>query len=461
MNKKYKVMTFKKTCLVNLVFIICSLSVFAQGKMVMNLEQMLEFAKQNNYEINEANLEKLKSEQKIREVRGNGLPQVNSEIDYKQYLKLPTSIFPGAVFGSPDDMAIAFGKKHNVDVSFQFSQLLFSLKYINGLKTAKKAYEINGLQVEKAQIEMVDLLLTEYYNLMAIYKNLEIIESNMKSLNQMKKKIKALASSGLALQTDLDKITINISSIQANKEQLLAAVNVQTNNLKYIIGLDSSKDLQVDTSNFNKMFQVDNLVENNKKGLNVENLTDIKLIDKAVELNKLQIKTEQAEKYPNIALYGSYMYQGIRDEFNFLEGGHDWFNVQVVGVKATIPIFTGFSNNARIKSAKYEMQISQGRKKKAISGLKLQYSNALMEYNSSIRNCQIQKQNIDLAKNVRHLEEVKYNEGMSTLTDLLISEKELRNTEINYAQNFITMKQAEIKLLKSKGQLFNYQLLNK
>ncbi len=450
----------KKIIFIHLLLITVFLKITAQEKQSMNLEQMLEFAKQNNYQINEAILQKQKSDAKINEVRGMGLPQIKSEVDYKNYLELPKTIVPASMLGSDEDMEFSFGKAHNMDISAQFSQLLFSLKYINGLKTAKKASEISSLQVEKAHIEMVHLLITEYYNLMAIYKNLEIIESNMESLDQMKSKIRALVSGGVALKTDLDKISINYTNLKANKDQIVSAINVQTNNLKYIIGLDASVELTVDTTNFYKIFQDVNLSECITEDVSFNDLNDIKLLNNVIELNNLQIKTQQAAKYPNVALYGSYVYQGIRDEFNFFDKNQNWFNVQLIGIKATIPIFTGLSNNAKIKSAKYEMQITQNQKQKALSGLQLQYSNAIMQYNSSVRNCLIQRDNIDLAKEVRHQEEVKYNQGISTLTDLLISESDLRNAEINYAQNFITMKQAEIDLLKSKGQLLNYQITN-
>ncbi len=70
--------------------------------------------------------------------------------------------------------------------------MLFSLEYINGVKTAKKAIEINKLNKQQADEEMTQLLLKEYYNLIAIYKNLEIINSTMTSLSQMKNKINSL-----------------------------------------------------------------------------------------------------------------------------------------------------------------------------------------------------------------------------------------------------------------------------
>jgi len=74
-----------------------------------------------------------------------------------------------------------------------------------------------------------------------------------------------------------------------------------------------------------------------------------------------------------------------------------------------------------------------------------------MTYQSSMKNCRIQHENVELAKRVKKQEEVKYNEGIGTLTDYLISESDYRNAQINFVQNFLNMKKAEIDLLKSSG----------
>lgn len=453
-------MSSRKFHLTKLCLLFLSASLVAQEKQVMNIRQMITFALSNNFEIKEADIAKQQSEQNIKEVRGSGLPQVKSEIDFKDYLTLPTTIFPGDKLGMEQDLEVSIGKKYNADASVQVSQLLFSLKYINGLKTAKKVSEIRTLEVENAQIETVHLLLTEYYNLLAIYKNLEIIESNMTSLDEMRNKISALVEGGVALKTDLDKIEVNYANLLASKEQVTAAINVQTNNLKYIMGMDGGTTLAVDTSNLYQTFNDIELIKSGDEDFSFENLTKVKMLDKSLELQELQIKNEQSEKTPTVALYGSYIQQAMRDEFDLFDGSKDWYPVKVVGVKATIPIFSGFSNQAKIKSAQLEKQLTESQKQHVLTGLKLQYSNALMQYNASVKNCIIQHKNIDLAREVRLQEEVKYNEGMTTLTDVLSTENDLRNAEINYVQNYLITKQSIIDLLKAKGELLKYTAQN-
>ncbi len=450
-------MTIRSTYLLSILFMINIFSTNAQEKYIMNLKQMLEFAEQNNYEIRSAEIEKLKSEQLIKDVRGNGLPKIESSLEYKDYLKKATMILPGALTGVPEapDIVAQFGKKYNLDAGVQASQLLFSLGYIRGVQIAKKASEIKSLQKDKAKIEVIQLLATEYYNLMAIYKNLEIIDNNLKSLEQTRQRTKNLVDGGLALYTDLNRIEVNYASLQSQREQIIAGIDVQTNNLKYIIGLDTQTELLVDTSNISNLFsyQPSNLPIRKKEELNFENLNEIKLINQNIELNKLQIKQARSQVTPTLAAFASHTYQAQRDEFNFTNPDKDWFKVSVVGFNATIPILSGFSNRAKIKTAKLELQNSQILKDQSYSGLEIQYLNALMQYNTCLKNCLVQQKSIELAKDVKNQTELKYNQGLSTLTDLLIAEQELRSAEVNYVKNCISMNQAEVDLLKSQGTL--------
>jgi len=82
----------QKVIFILLVVTTFNFRISAQEKKIMNLEQLLEFAKTNNYQIKDANLQELKSEATFKEVVGNGLPQIKSEIDYKHYEALPVSL---------------------------------------------------------------------------------------------------------------------------------------------------------------------------------------------------------------------------------------------------------------------------------------------------------------------------------------------------------------------------------
>ncbi|WP_163718535.1 TolC family protein [Mangrovibacterium lignilyticum] len=456
-------MTAKRLNLtISLLMFICFQSL-SQEKHKMNINQLLKFATENNYELREAKFNQIQSELTIKETRANGLPKIDGEMDYKNYLSLPTMILPGeltGVAGAPDIEA-QFGTKHNLDASIQYSQLLFSLKYINALKTTKKVNEIRQLEVDKSEEELIQLLYSEYYNLLAIYKNLDIIESNMESLQLNRDNVAALVDGGLALQTDLDKIDVNYANLEASRENVLSGIDIQTNNLKYVIGMAPDTKLEVDTAGFSQQFANARFIDKyNGDSLDINNLIEVSILNKNLELNESQIKLAKSEPTPTVAFYGSYMYQAQRDEFNLFNPDESWFKVNLIGVKATIPIFAGLGNRAKISNAKIDREITLDRLAKAKQGLSLQYQNAMMTYRTSMKNCRIQSDNVELSARVKKQEEIKYKEGIGTLTDYLISESDYRNAQINFVQNFLNMKKAEIDLLKAKGLLKSFAGLN-
>ncbi|WP_170154453.1 TolC family protein [Mangrovibacterium diazotrophicum] len=452
-----------KLKLLVLIFLFAIPGVEAQDQQKMNISQMLEFATKNNYDLREAKFNQMQSELSVRETKAHGLPKVDGEMDYKNYLSLPTIILPGeltGVSGAPDIEA-QFGKKHNLDASIQYSQLLFSLKYVNSVKTTEKVQEIRGLEVEKSKEELVQLLYSEYYNLLAIYKNLEIIEGNMESLQLNRQTVSAMVTSGVALQTDLDKIDVSYANLEASRENVLSGIKVQTNNLKYIIGMEPDVQLEVDTTGFSQQFANAQFINKYQDGdFDADNLIEVEILNKNLELNDRQIKLAKSEVTPTVSFYGSYIYQAQRDEFNLFKSGENWFNTNLIGVKATIPIFSGLGNKVKVNQAKIDLEITQDKLAKAKQGLNLKYQNAMNTYQSSLKNCRIQTKNVALAENVKKQEEVKYKEGIGTLTDYLISETDYRNAQINFVQNFLNMKKAEIDVLKAKGLLTSYAHIN-
>ena len=437
------------------MFLICiQPRINAQPTEKMSFGNMVIYALHSNADINEAKFQKSISELSVKETRSNGLPKIDASIDYKDYLKLPTMILPGALAGTDQDIVAPFGKKHNLAASAEVSQLLFSLEYVNGLKTAQKASEIKELEVEKAEIELFQLLTTEYYNLIAIYKNLEIVQNNMESLNLTRKNLVAMVDEGLALQTELDRIEINYANLEASKGKILTGIQIQTNNIKYIIGMPPSIQLEIDTTGFMDLFDLNLPIDQyNINQFDPNKLTEIQLLSKNVELNELQIKTSKSKRTPTLALYGSYSFQAQREELNFLNFNQTWFKVNLIGIKATIPIFDGFSNYAKIANAQINKELTMTKLNKASRGLNLQYQNSLMNYESNFRNCQIQRRNMELAKHVEIQENLKFKEGITSLTDFLSSVTDHRNAQINYAQDVINMKKSEIELLKNQGLL--------
>ena len=74
----------------------------------------------------------------------------------------------------------------------------------------------------------------------------------------------------------------------------------------------------------------------------VENRIEYQLAQTQVKVNNLDVRRYQSAYLPSIVAFGSYSKNAMRNEFNFTEDGK-WYPSQLIGVKATMNIFDGFS----------------------------------------------------------------------------------------------------------------------
>ena len=56
--------------------------------------------------------------------------------------------------------------------------------------------------------------------------------------------------------------------------------------------------------------------------------------------------------YATLSVYASYGYNAQQDNFKDVFQSDNWNNQSLVGVKATIPIFSGGRNNEKVQQAK-------------------------------------------------------------------------------------------------------------
>ena len=80
-----------------------SFASFAQASgQTFTLEQAQAFALENSYMSLNAQREITKSQKKVNETIGTGLPQVSATGNYQRYIQTPLSLIPASAFGGPE-----------------------------------------------------------------------------------------------------------------------------------------------------------------------------------------------------------------------------------------------------------------------------------------------------------------------------------------------------------------------
>ena len=102
-------------------------------KTSFSLKEAKDYAAENSYFTRNAMLDIRKAEQRVKEITGMGLPQINASAGYNYFLQIPVQLAPANSFNptaSPDEfLELQFGVKSNMKAGISVSQLLFDGSY--------------------------------------------------------------------------------------------------------------------------------------------------------------------------------------------------------------------------------------------------------------------------------------------------------------------------------------------
>src|ERR1044072_1012826 len=248
----------------------------------LTLKEALQQALKNKSEAIKAKLDEENSQNKIDQARSQALPQINGNagITFNPILQL--SAIPGELAGQPGKtMLVAFGQKWNSSASVSLSQTLFDKSVFTALKaanTTKQYYQlVSGLTDE----QVIEKVATQYYQVLVQRQQLVVIDSNIATTSRIYNVIEGQFKNGLAKKIDVDRSKVNLSNLEAQRQQLINAVQLQENTLKFYMGVRIETAIIVPTSALDSIKPQLAMMDNTP---DVKKLTDYQVLKKQEEL---------------------------------------------------------------------------------------------------------------------------------------------------------------------------------
>ena len=223
----------------------------AQAVKSLTLKEAINYALENKAEAKKAKLQVENSEYQIQEVRSQALPQIsaNGSLTYNPVLQ--TTVIDGANFGQPGSTIQAnFGQKWNSTAGVSLTQAIFDQTVFTGLKAAKSTREFYQINEQLTVEQVIERVANNYYQVYVQRQKLTVIDSTYKNTTKVKNIIKGQFDNGLAKKIDLDRILVKISNINTQRQQVLNAVQIQENALKFYMGMPIETQIEIPQTAF-------------------------------------------------------------------------------------------------------------------------------------------------------------------------------------------------------------------
>jgi outer membrane protein len=416
-----------------------------------NLQKCIEYAYEHHDSLKNAKLDIENAKYKVKETTGSGFPQISSNINLQDYLKLPTSLLPGEFFGQPGTfIPVKFGVKYQSSVGFNIDQLLFDGSYLVGLQASKTYKELSERNYNRTKISTTVAVTKAYYQVLVSGEQLKLLDANINQLKQLLSQTTELNKQGFAEKIDVDRLTVqqnNLVTTRENVERLLA-FGYQL--LKFQMGMPVNENLVIEDRIEDIKFESE-ITLSGKDTTAYRARVEYGLLETQKKLNELDLKRYKSQYLPSVSAFGNTAINYQNNTFGNLYSQS--FPMTLIGLKINIPIYSGGQRLYRVKQAEVNVLKTQNILDLVKNAINLEMDLARTQYLNNIASLNNQKQNIDLAHEVLRVANIKYEQGLGSNIEVTQAQTLLEQSENNYIQALYNALISKVDIEKASGKI--------
>lgn len=417
-------------------------------QVVFDLKRCIEAGLQKNYDI--------RIMRNNQEISDNNLTVGNA--GYLPSVDLTTG-YSGSVNNTTQNLANGEKNKNN-DIHNQLLNAGVNLNWTvfdgfniqtnhQRLKELQRMGELNTrLTIEN----FVSGLTSEYYNYIQQNIRLKNLKSAVKLSKERLRIVEARYEIGAGSRLDLQQAKVDFNSDSSRLIKQYEVLYTSRISLNQMMAADNIEQLIVTTDSiieFNQFINKDDIWQKT-----LSSNTFLLLSNKNKNLSLLDLKTAQSENYPYLKLNAGYGYTkniyntGTIDNQNNLG--------LTYGLTLGFNLFDGFNRKRKQKNARIEVENKELQYEQTILSLKADFSNMWMAYRNNIDLTNLEKENVQTAKENHEIAIERYKLGDLSGIELREAQNSLLEAEERLVQAEYNTKLCEISLMQISGQVISY-----
>lgn len=387
----------------------------------------------------------------VSQARANLLPQVNGTLQAGDYLKRPVNVTTSTLLGADFPDTPTWGKVRSMPLTaqgaIQVGVPLYNATIYAAINAAKVVESLNRTAYEKARLDLAVQIAHVYFMAQATLENRYLLDENIERMDSLCRITEALYHSGVVLEIDYTRVDINRKNLIAQRDQVVMLYGQQMNLMRFLLNLDATEPIDV-------VRMPQDITKLPIGGLN-EQLPELQLIDQKLSLLDKQIRQTQAGYLPSVTLAGQVGYMGFQERFgDFFKGSEsNWFGNAYVGLNVSIPLFDANKRKLQIRQYRHEQEQTRNNRRLQHAQLQEQYNNAVLQIAQTEQMFMTQRENLRQSTDVYGVTEIKYKEGVSSMTELLQDEMRLREAQGNLVSAHYQFNKSQVDLLRLSGNL--------
>ena len=417
--------------------IMLSFTVFAQDNPVLefSLEEAVEHALlYNNTAQNSTSDVRLAQLQKWQ-TTSTGLPQINANISYNNWIQQQISLIPAEFFGGNvgEFTEVAFGTKQTMNGTLTISQKIFDGSYLVGLQAAKVYLEISKNAQEKTYSELRKVVTNAYGNILLTEENIKILNANIAVIEKNIEDLKKVYENGMTEEENIEQLQLTRSGLISAKNYNLRLKGLAYAMFNLTIGVDTNATVVLSDS-MEDLIALSEIKNTSINKNSVENTIDFKIARNDLKSKELLLKLEKSKALPTINAFVNGTYSGNSNNFDFLDQSQKWYGASMFGLNMSIPLFSSLGRSALTQKAKINLEKSERDLNNLRQQILVKIKSAENDLSFAKQDLVNKKQGLDLAKRIEQKNQIKFFEGLASSFELSQAQTQLYTAQQQYIQ---------------------------
>lgn len=436
-----------KKCFLLFLFMVSAGALKAQQQ-VLTLEQAIDVALKNNYDIRLA--------RNTAELAANDYAYANFAFAPRLNGTAGTTWNNTAtkqefVNGTKRDTSGI--KSNNLTGNVTLSWTLFDgLKMFATRNKIASIRDLGELAIKDQVQNSISTIIGGYYNIVQQKQQLKALAEQMSISEERVKLSDAKFSTGLAPKTDLLQSKVDLNAQKAlyiRQQTLIEQSKALLNQLMAVPAGATGYDV-VDSIPLNSGLSFAVLQQNI-----ANNNTSIKVQQQNVNISALTVKERKADYFPVISFNSGYNYNrntsnAATNAFSPKFSRNGVFNY---GFTAAIPIFNGFNVKRQVQNARIDFDFQNITLDNVKSQVDLSLNNAFKDYEYYKKQVLLEEETNDLARENAMVALERFKQGVSTILEVKIAQQSLEDSYYRLIQARYNTKLAETELGRLNGAL--------
>lgn len=418
-----------------------------------SLAEALQYAGEHSYVLQNSMKDVTIAEKQVWETIATGLPQVSGSANYNAFLNLPVTLLPGEFFGEPPGtyVPVKFGQDFSSDFGLSINQLIFDGSYIIGVGSVQLYVNLAKQRYEKSAIDIREAVTQAYYSVLIAQEYKDVMEDNLQNVQKTFNETKILYQNGFREEQDVDQIQLILRNAESEVTKAQREITVAKVVLKYTMGYVLDQEIQL-TDSISQFIQPVK-AEHEAVQFDYSNHIDYRMAASNFEVSKKLLGIEKVAYLPKLNGFYSYSKNAYGNDANLFKSNVSWYPSSLVGLQMTLSIFNSGQKHSKVQQARIDVEKAENNILLTEQTLQKDYLSAVAQMESALETFDNDMENRELAERIRNKTKIKFDNGISTSTELTQIENQYIDAYRALVTSTLQLLQADLNLKKATSNL--------